>query len=154
MVFFGQGKIARDFIHKHYRPQAKRKKVQVEIDVMVLKPPQERQHEQDFWIPQRRTVWVNAWRWNAEIEGCQSGERTTHCADWTLEDYLAGILAAEFPMRIEASAKGDEEADGYLGRDILEYDIEVEKPEEREVIYGGPGRLDYERMKGNTWSGW
>lgn len=26
-------------------------------------------------------------------------------------------------MRIEASGKGDEEADGYLGRDVREYDV-------------------------------
>lgn len=146
MVIFGQGKAAREFIHKHYRPDAKRKKVIVEIEVMVVKPPDRRQHELDLWEPQRRTIFVHAWKRSGEIEGCGDA-----CANWTLEDYTAGTLAPELPLRIEESAKGDEEADGYLGRDVVEHDIEVEK---REVIYGGPGLLDYERVKGNTWSGW
>lgn len=151
MVIFGQGKRARELIHKHYGLHAKRKKVPVEIEVIVLKAAKDRQHEHDIWGPQRRTIFVHAWRRSAEIEGCTSRQGTTPCANWMLESYIAGTLAPELPMRIEASAKGDEDADGYLGRDVVEYDIEVEK---REVIYGAPGRLAYERIKGNTWSGW
>lgn len=151
MVLFGQGKRARDLIHRHYRPNAKRKKVPVEIEVMVVKAPEHRQHEQDLWEPHRRMIYVHAWKQSGEIESCTSGKGTSPCPNWTLEDYLAGTLAPELPMRIKANAKGDEEADGYLGRDVVEYVIEVEK---REVIYGGPGRLAYERIKGNTWSGW
>lgn len=153
MILFGQGKRARGLVHRHYRPQhTKRKKVAVEIEVVVLKPMACRRHEFDFWEPQRRTIYAHVWkRCRGGTEGCGAGEGNSRCPDWTLEEYLAGLLTPDLPMRIEANAKGDEREDGYLGRDVAEHDIEVEK---REVVYGGPGRLYYERIKGDGRLGW
>lgn len=160
ILFFGQGKPTRDIIHKHYRPHTKRKKLAVEIELIVRKPLQDRLHESDFWRLERRTIWAHVWKWSGEVEHCDvsAGDGNGICPNWTLEDYLAGTLSPDLPMRIEESAKGDEDEDGWIGRDVVEYDnAPMEKREqalEREVVHSGYGRMAYPRIKGDGWFGW
>lgn len=75
------------------------------------------------------------------------------CPNWDLERFLDGKLCARLPLRIEQCARGDEDGDGYIGREIVEYESESEEDEpEREVVYSGPGTLDYQRA--SYFTGW
>lgn len=75
--------------------------------------------------------------------------------EWGLGEYLRGELGpSQTALRIERDAKGDEDEDGWIGRDVEGDGVESEEEEEREVVYGGPGSLDYERVRGHGFSGW
>lgn len=146
MLIFGQGKDARTLIHQRYRRQhAKRKRVQVEIEVVV------RSHD-EHWRIERRTITAHAWLFS-RIRECPVSDGTEDaekkCPSWGLEEYLEGQLEDHAPLRIEADAKGDEDQDGYIGRDVMEYEIQSEQ---REIVMGGGGMLDYERA--SYFTGW
>lgn len=149
-VLFGQGKRARDIIHAHYRRQSsksKRRKVIVEIEVVVLKPLSQRQHARDLYGLERRCIEAHAWKSKGKVEGCDE-----QCRNWKLEDFMEGKYRDEVPMRIKETGKGDEDGEGWIGRDVGEFDVEIAR---REVVYAtGPGVLDYERIQGDGWSGW
>ncbi|KXT15857.1 hypothetical protein AC579_10411 [Pseudocercospora musae] len=150
MLIFGQGKDSRTLIHQRYRRQhAKRKRVQVEIEVVV---PGDRATP-EVWRIERRTITAHAWLFSRirECPVCDGTENAEKkCPTWVLEEYLEGQLEDHAPLRIEADAKGDEDReDGYIGRDVMEYEIQSEQ---REVVMGGRGMLDYERA--TYFTGW
>ena len=95
----------------------------------------------------RRAVAAHAFRWRNKREHFNP-ERDGET--WTLEDYLAGSLGpSQTLLRIEPDMRGDEDEDGYTGRDIEEYEV-VE--EQREVVFGSTGSLQYDRA--DTFTGW
>lgn len=57
-------------------------------------------------------------------------------------------------LRVEESARGDEDEDGWIGREVRRVEIEPRVEEEREVVYGGTGALDYERDESVSFTGW
>ncbi|EME86688.1 uncharacterized protein MYCFIDRAFT_206910 [Pseudocercospora fijiensis CIRAD86] len=134
MLIFGQGKDARNVVHQRYRRQhAKRKRVEVEIEVLV--PGQD-----EPWRPERRTIIAHAWLFS-RIRECSVSDGTEvaekKCPSWYLEGYLAGQLEPHDRLRISADAKGDEDQDGYIGRDVKEYEIQSEQREVRIILQGG-----------------
>ena len=149
MVIFGQGKEGRNLIHRHYRPNARRVKVQVEIDVLIPAFPTDHTLPCYHWVFQRRKIWAHAWLWcNVSSVDVQFRSEQT---GWTLEAYLAGDLAANQSLRIEPAGRlgEDYDADGVTDEDDNEapqhHYRRKPKVEPREVVYGGPGHLDYER---------
>lgn len=153
MLVFGLGKSDRRLIHNHYRKHAKRKKVQVEVELLVQLPnPNSKHHmyEEKCWLPQRRALEAHVWLWSTKRGGEEFlGE------EWSLEDYLLGNLGPKQTLlRIEVDARGDEDDDGWIGRELEEVVIEPGKEEEREVVYGGTGGLDYERDESVSFTGW
>lgn len=154
MLVFGQGKKARNIIHQHYmrNQRSRRKRVSVEIEVLVPVPLSQRATTDDLYCLERRRIEAHAWL-DSRIEECSISDGTEDSADpcqtWHIEDYLTGKLEPEAPLRIEPSAKGDEDEDGYIRRDTKEFDFRFEQ---REVVLGRGGTLDYERARHFT--GW
>lgn len=103
LVVFGLGKDARAHIHQHYRPHAKRRKLQIEIDVAVREgtpkgAPTRLRKVQCV----RRVVNAHVWLWSGprgeDVVGLDSR--------WTLEDYLEGRLGpAQTALRVETYAE-------------------------------------------------
>lgn len=149
MVIFGQGRNARDEIHEHYRPHSRRVKVQVEIDVLVEIPPFERQSPYELWRLQRRTIWVHTWLWS-DVGNIDTQLRS-QVPGWTLEDYLAGEMDMDQSMRVQYSSTSEE--DGYYVMGAPENHREIEREQDRQVVYGGCGSLDYERVE-SGFAGW
>ncbi|KJX98315.1 hypothetical protein TI39_contig418g00009 [Zymoseptoria brevis] len=142
MLVFGQGRASRDAVHQHYRPGAKRRKVEVEIDVWVESQPGE--SATCLWHLQRRTVRAHAWIWSGDLEDCSGGE----CRDWTIEDSLAGTLEEEMPMRIELDGKGDEAHEEWLRNDSSVATIESGEEAQENEKHEGPTFHSFER---DTW---
>lgn len=138
VLVFGLGKEARKIIHRHYRhyrANAKRTRVRVEVD---LRSPNHTLH--------RRVIEARAWLCNSNRTKYDVVEGAT----WTLEKYLEGKLEPrQTLLRISPSLRGDEDDDGYIGRDVQERVIEEGK---KEIVYGSGGGLAYERAK--TFTGW
>lgn len=143
MIVFGLRKHARDAVRRHYHPFAHRHRVQVEFEVCVSTNPRDRSSAAHLWHIERRAITAYAWVIN-ELDECELATKNESCPNWQLEDYLAGRLSVREPMRVEPSGKGDEADDGYIGRDIVEYESE---PEEvvREVKYSDPANLHDQR---------
>ena len=143
MLVLGQGRPGRNLIHQHYQPRTRRVKVQIELDVVVPKPagytPTER------WYLKRRRIWAYAWLWSNAGSGDVLCRSTT--SRWTLEDCIAGDLGPKQSLRIEPNARGDEGEDGEI-----DVSSDCGNQEEREVIYGGCGHLDYDRV--DAFTGW
>lgn len=100
MLLFGQGHEARDCIHEHYRPHAKRIKVQVEVE--LLSPSSDSRPQTLF----RKKIWANAWLWRdiTTFDGLAGRDFI-----WTLDAYLSGSLGAQrSPRIVKASFVGDE----------------------------------------------
>jgi hypothetical protein len=152
MVIFGQGREARDRIHKHYRPDGRRVKLQVEVEVLVP------DGSADGWSKERKKIWANAWLWS------NVGSVDVHFAGmyprWTIEAYLGGAFSGPPRLRIGY--------DGFVGEDYDDGESEneeggvcnhakqnattaglaVQQPKpKREVVRGGFGPLDYERSE-------
>ena len=173
MLIFGEGKDGREQIHKHYRPHAKRIKLQVEIEIAVPVPSEERRHRRERWVLQRKRLWAHAWLW-ANVREFESQFRPD-TQDWKLEEYLGGKYAMHQAMRVQDGIGEDydlgEEPDGKQARDenaevdddtswvpepeaisqgTLPAQSQSLDPEEdqlapREGPYGGPGGLSWER---------
>lgn len=146
MLVFGLSKTSRKLIHRHYRPNTRRVKLSVEVDVVVKVPLHERSHPDQNWRLQRRHVWAHAWIWSNV--GSVDVHFPTTFPRWSLEDYIGGAFEPEQKLRIEPTAKGDEGEKGEVDF-VYESDNEMEH---REVVYGGCGELDYERVDYHT--GW
>ncbi|KAK3721542.1 hypothetical protein LTR37_003098 [Vermiconidia calcicola] len=152
MVVFGQGREARDCIHKHYRSPARRVKVQIEIDVQVPESSGDTESPYMLWYLQRKKIWAHAWLWSNVSTVEAEFRAVAPC--WTLEDYLAGNLRPAQGIRIEPggfigeSYDPDVEEvsgnkDGDDGREVFQKSNR--QRERREVVYGGAGTLNYER---------
>ena len=154
IVLFGQGRESRDLIHRHYRPYARRVKVQVEIDVSIPVPISERRFADENWTLERRRIWAHSWLWS---DAANAGEYLRmDLPGWRLEDYLAGNYEQDEHLRIgrdgslgkdyDGEVSGDESDDGVS----VHAETEVKEDEEegsgkREVVYGGCGSVEYER---------
>ncbi|EME47716.1 hypothetical protein DOTSEDRAFT_51059 [Dothistroma septosporum NZE10] len=142
IVVFGLGRESRGLLHKHYQPFAKRKTVEMVVEIAV--PARGNSGALEL---KRRAVAVHAFLWRNKREHFEP-ERDGET--WNLGDYLAGNLGpSQTLLRVEPSMKGDEDNDGYIGRDVLEYEVEQEQ---RETVYGGAGSLQYDRAA--TFTGW
>lgn len=150
MVVFGLAKEARDIIREYYRRFAHRRRAQVEIDVCVKTAIDDQTSPDDHWHIERRVIRAYVW-FRKSLADCELAAKDSKCANWRLDDYLEGRLTPREHLRIDPDGKGDEAEDGYIGRDIVEYESEPEE-EERDVVYGGAGLLDYHRASYNT--GW
>lgn len=143
VLVFGLGKEARKIIHRHYRhylPNAKRTRVRVEVD---LRGPDR--------SLQRRVIEARAWLCNSHrAKSARKAHDVVEGATWTLEKYLEGKLEPrQTLLRISPGLKGDEDDDGYIGRDVQERVIEEGT---KEIVYGSGGGIAYERAK--TFTGW
>lgn len=148
MLILGLSRRRRDRIHQHYRPHVKRIKVQVELDVLIEGPSAAGPIEQRFYELKRRRVWAHVWLWS-NIDTGEVYSRTGQ-PRWTLEDYIAGTFDPVQRLRIEPDGRGDERQEGEA---FDEEDGGVEcDAEQREVVFSGPGLLDYARSDGFT--GW
>ncbi|CAK4034021.1 Hypothetical predicted protein [Lecanosticta acicola] len=147
MLVFGLSKETRKLIHQHYRPHAKRKSIPVEAEVKVLTPDED---GQTSWKLERRAMRAHAWLCNNNGKGAH---RVVEGATWTLEDYLEGKLEPkQTVLRIEPNMRGDEDDDGFIGREVEET---ILKREVREEVQSGPGEMEvYTRIKGCGFSGW
>ncbi|KAK3701224.1 hypothetical protein LTR37_015603 [Vermiconidia calcicola] len=152
MVIFGQGREARDCIHRHYRSHARRVKVQIEVDVQVPESNGDGESPYMLWYLQRKKTWAHAWLWSNVSSVDAEFRATAPC--WTLEDYLAGNLKPAQGIRIEPGGFiGDnydpdvDEVSGERGGDDGGAVIPKsnQQRERREVVYGGAGPLDYQR---------
>lgn len=143
MVIFAQGKKARRLIHKHYRANARRVTVDVEIDVAVPVPYFQRVFPTEHWRLMRRTIRAHAWIWSNVGSG--DVQFRTQAPRWTLEAYISGSLGPVQSLRIEEAAYLDDEVF------VAEKD-DADEREKREAVDGGGGHLDYDRMPGFT--GW
>ena len=142
MLVFGLGKQARDILRTYYHPFAHRRRVEVEFEVCI---EASREDGVPSWLLERRAVSAYAWV-KSQLNDCELSTNDTQiCPTWRLEDYLQGKLSLQEPMRIDSSGRGCEEDDGYIGRDIVEYESEPEEEEEREVVYSGAGDIEYVR---------
>ncbi|PPJ49713.1 hypothetical protein CBER1_02897 [Cercospora berteroae] len=145
MLVFGLGKEARDVLRAYYGRFAHRRRSQVELEVRV--------GEDGQYHLERRAIWAYVWLKSSKIDGCKVSSYDNGCPNWNLEQFLEGKLCARPPLRIEQCARGDEDEDGYIGREVIEYESEPEEDErEREVVHSGPGLLDYQRA--SYFTGW
>lgn len=147
MIIFGEGRNNRDLIHAHYRPNARRVKVQVEVDVVDKVPLEDREFPTERWRLRRKTIWAHAWLWS----DLSVVETALDVSCWKLEDYLSGHLSAQLSLRISRSGNGDEAEDGELDVDVN--DRGHGNSAEREVVYARHGTLDYERVR-HGFAGW
>lgn len=153
MLVFGLGKAARRLIHDHYRKQAKRRKVQIELElnVLVTGPGPHSVFEQKRFRPRRRALQAHVWLWSKK----RGGENFLEQGEWNLEDHLLGNLGPkQTALRVEEDGKGDEDDDGWIGRKVEEVYLDGKVDDIREAVRGGTGTLDYERVKGNDFTGW
>ncbi|CAK1361569.1 hypothetical protein CB0940_03070 [Cercospora beticola] len=145
MLVFGLGKEARDVLRAYYGRFAHRHRFPVELEVRV--------GEDGRYHLERRAIWAYVWLKSSKIDDCEVSSHDNGCPKWDLEQFLGGKLGARLPLRIEQCARGDEDEDGYIGREIVEHESEPEEDEpEREVVHGGPGLLDYQRA--SYFTGW
>jgi hypothetical protein len=146
MLIFGQGREARNHIHQHYRPSAKRVKVQVEVDFLVPDATS------SSWLIQRKRIWASSWLW-ANPRSTELHFRNTFPGGWTIEAYLSGALVRSRAMRIgyDGSIGDDYNCDGSEDEEGREEQPgnpkEGPQAEQREVVRGGSGTLDYERSE-------
>ena len=179
MLIFGEGRGGRDQVHEHYRPHAKRIKLQVETEIVVPVKADDRESPRERWTLKRKRLWAHAWLWS-NVMDCETQFRMD-LNGWKLEEYLAGKYALNQALRVElgvgedyeAGDGSEEEAAAEGGVDIHTSDdlVWVPEPEpepmssdvddetnarlgepgeegeelSREVPYGGPGGLCYER---------
>lgn len=142
IVVFGLGRESRTQLHKHYKAFAKRKTVEVVVEIEIPS----RQNAGTF-EKKRRAVAAHAFLWRDKHEHFEP-ERVGDT--WTLEDYLGQNLGPkQTGLRISPTMRGDEDDDGYTGRDIVEYEVEAEQ---REVVFGSAGSLSYDRA--DAFAGW
>jgi hypothetical protein len=99
MLIFGEGKDGREQVHKHYRPHAKRIKVQVEIEQSVAVPSGERRHPRERWVLKRKRLWAHAWLWT-NVREFESQFRSD-TQGWKLEEYISGKYNVHQAMRVE-----------------------------------------------------
>lgn len=124
----------------------------MEVDIKVPVDPMKKSSVEDAWQLERRTIRAYAWI-RSKLDGCAHSKALNKCDDWTLKAYLDGTLLPQRPIRVSTDGKGDEDKDGYIGRDIWTYDeSQSEQKPERELVYGGSGGLDYERA--DYFTGW
>lgn len=155
MIIFGQGSAGRKRIHKHYRPHARRVKVEVEVETIVLTTPSDGSSASGQWRPQRRTIWAHAWLWSnfgsIDVEFRQT---------WTLEKYLSSTLAGPEPAGDTLRIEGNRQPDVEIEVDSSDYECETEK---HESVQGDCGdldvlsdceHLDYEGVLGLGFGGW
>ncbi|EMC97766.1 hypothetical protein BAUCODRAFT_31761 [Baudoinia panamericana UAMH 10762] len=135
MLIFGQGKDSRKLINEHYRSDARRIKLQVEVDVQVPVLAHERDFPSERWRLKRRRVEAHVWLWANARTG--DAYLRTHAPKWTLEDYLAGTLAPRAPLKVLDSSLLHEEVD------LSDDEREQARPQ-HETIDGGYGNLDYQ----------
>lgn len=154
MLIFGLGKDLRRLIHNHYRTHAKRRKVQLEVELQVLVEEFGPGHvfQQKALRPRRRAIQAHVWLWSKK----RGGEDFYEEGEWNLEDALLGNLGPkQTALRVEGDAKGDEDEDGWIGREVEEVSVDPEERQSREVVRrGGAGSLDYERITGVDFTGW
>ncbi|KAF2216518.1 hypothetical protein CERZMDRAFT_109391 [Cercospora zeae-maydis SCOH1-5] len=144
MLVFGLGKEARDILRAYYGRFAHRRRFPVELEVRV--------ESDGMFHLERRAVWAYVWL-KSKVNGCEVSSHDKGCPNWRLEQFLEGKLCPRLSLRIEHCARGDEDEEGYIGRDIVEYESEPDDhPAEREVVYSGPGQLSYERA--TYFTGW
>ena len=105
MLIFGEGKEGRDQLHQHYRPHAKRIKVEVEFDVAVPVLAEDRRYPQERWVLMRKRQWAHAWLWS-NVREFEMQVRMD-LEGWRLEDYLAGTYAMHRALRIECQQGED-----------------------------------------------
>lgn len=153
MLVFGLGKEARRLIHNHYRTHAKRRKVQVEVElnILVTEPGPHNAFERKVFRPRRRAIQAHVWLWSKK----RGGEDFLDEGEWNLDDYLLGNLGPkQTALRVEENAKGDEDEDGWIGRKVKEVYLDGKEDDMMDAVRGGTGSLDYERAKGNEFTGW
>lgn len=143
MLVFGLRKEARDILRTYYHPFAHCRRIEVDFEACIETSPEDRVASEQHWHLEPRAICAYAWV-KSGLDDCELSTKGESCPDWRLGDYLEGKLSLQEPMRIEPSGRGDEDDDGYIGRDIAQYESEPEE-EEREVVYSGPGNLDYVR---------
>ncbi|KAK4505304.1 hypothetical protein PRZ48_003267 [Zasmidium cellare] len=159
MLVFGLSKPLRRLIHAHYRPHAKRRKLTLEVELQVLVEEDGPGHVWPIKVfrPRRRAVEAHVWVWSRK----RGGEDFYGEQEWRLEEALAGNLGAKQTMlRVEGDGKGDEDGDGWIGREVREVRIDDGEEGEgrrrrRSVGFGGAtGSLDYGRVEGVEFTGW
>ena len=156
MLIFAQSRKRRDCIHRHYRPDTRRMKVQVEIDVQISAEipvnPSNPELVEQRWHLERRRIWAHAWLWS-DISNFDSQFRHD-LPGWTLEEYLAGNFNTDNELRLDSTntklrKKYRWEKDGVPDEWNDEHHLDDphwnQGPREQDVLYGGPGTLDYER---------
>ena len=150
MLVFGEGSESRKQIHQHYRPFAKRIKVEVEAEVVVPVQPGQRRHPLDRWALKRRRFLAHAWLWS-NVRDLEIQFRMD-LSGWRIEDYIAGKYALHRALKIEHEPREDlkfvsEVEQG--GEDVLDSPFTRFGSDagsmQREPVYGGYGLLDYER---------
>ena len=156
MLIFGEGKDGRDQIHKHYRPHAKRIKLQVEMDMAVPIPSEDRKTPDERWALKRKRLLAHAWLW-ADVRDIDNHFRVD-LEGWKLEEYLAGKYTLNQAMRVEEGVGEDYEVgDSKDAENQWDVDVQntdsaetwVPEPEPQEVgvvqgISSIGGRVDQE----------
>ena len=151
MLIFGEGREGRDQIHQHYRPHAKRIKVQVEFDVAVPVLAGDPYAPQKHWVLERKKQWAHAWLWS-NVRDFEM-QFLMDLQSWGLEDYLAGEYAMHQALligcqQVEDYDGGESSDEGHEDESDAEKIDEVEEGEDTGqpwVIDGGFKRLEYER---------
>jgi hypothetical protein len=107
MLIFGEGKGGREQIHKHYRPHAKRIKVQVETEIVVPVDADDRDTPRERWVLKRKRLWAHAWLWS-NVRDFETQFRMD-LRGWKLDEYLAGVYALNQALRVELGVVEDYE---------------------------------------------
>jgi len=146
MLLLGPSKADHDCIDKHYRSQAQRVKISIEVDVQSTALPCYRISQRESRRIERMKVYAHAWVAPPEIANVSG--RTSGPRLWTLEDYLSNDEDEATELRVSPSGDSDDEADG--GVSLLP---ELSEVGQFGLARGGYGLLDYERVE-SGWAGW
>lgn len=142
MLVIGLTKADRKLVNTHYRNHSKRKSVSLEVELLETDATPFSPNSLRVARPHVKRTHIRACAWI-----CRSRKKVDFLPDrkWTIEHFVEGRYETKQTLlRMSDTGKGDEDEDGYIGREIVEREIKREK---REDVFGGSGGGDWQRAK-------